>query len=87
MFTRGFLASLMLLGFLLVAAPMPKPSVPPIEMIAAKCVGADPCQACKNCSSCKHCKGGGSCGACKKKKGGTKSALAFYADPACSSRP
>lgn len=30
-----------------------------------KCVGADPCLACKNCSSCKYCKAGGTCGTCK----------------------
>lgn len=34
--------------------------------IGRKCVGADPCLACKNCAGCQHCKkNGGMCGACK----------------------
>lgn len=54
---------------------------PPPELLAGKCVGADPCLACKTCRSCKHCRGEGSCGACKSKKG--QRALAYFADPVC----
>lgn len=87
MFARGVFASLLMVGFWAIAAPLPNVPAPSVEMIAAKCVGADPCMACKNCSSCKHCKGGGSCGACKKKKSDTKSALAFVAEPGCTLQP
>lgn len=38
----------------------------PPSPIGRKCVGADPCTACKNCAGCQHCKkNGGTCGACK----------------------
>lgn len=36
--------------------------------LAAKCVGADPCVACRNCEKCSYCKNGKTCGACKPKK-------------------
>lgn len=34
--------------------------------VVAKCVGADPCRACKSCEKCSYCRGGKTCGACKK---------------------
>jgi hypothetical protein len=64
-----------------IAASMWKAPHPPLDAIAAKCVGADPCHACKTCRSCKYCKGGGTCGTCKPKKG--ERALAYLAEPLC----
>lgn len=35
---------------------------------AATCIGADPCNACKNCHYCGFCaKRGGTCGVCKRR--------------------
>ena len=38
------------------------------EKVTRTCIGATPCNACKNCHACKHCaKEGGTCGVCKNK--------------------
>ena len=36
--------------------------------LAAKCIGQDPCPACKTCTNCSHCRNGKTCGACKPTK-------------------
>jgi hypothetical protein len=37
------------------------------QCCCAKCIGSDPCTACKNCKYSVHCnEGGGTCGVCKK---------------------
>jgi len=38
------------------------------DAVASKCVGADPCRACKSCEHCAYCRGGKTCGACKPAK-------------------
>ena len=44
----------------------------------AKCVGADPCLACKSCEKCSHCRGGKTCGACKKPEKKTMAQATCY---------
>ena len=77
---RALVVTSLLAAFATLAANLSTPA-PAATLLAAKCVGADPCLACKNCHNCKHCKGGGTCGTCKPKKGSRQ--LAYFGDPTC----
>lgn len=59
------LCAFLLLAGLAAVSRSALPNASPGDVVA-KCVGADPCRACKSCERCSYCRGGKTCGACKK---------------------